>query len=202
MKWLWILVVMVLASCTELPEVSEHTLHYKNAKSLSAFELYDQHQQMVTNKDLKGQWTLVFLGYTHCPDICPMTLAKLSQVYDQLQVNNKLTVWFISVDPNRDDASKRRAYIDYFNKEFKGLSNVHAQLFPLVRNMGLIYAISNSDQPDYYVDHSASVALINPQGNLSAIFKAKFLAGEVPLIDASLIAEDFQIIAAQYANKF
>ncbi|MBD1582020.1 SCO family protein [Pseudoalteromonas sp. S16_S37] len=200
MKVWWIVALVMLASCSKPQEVSEHTLHYKAAKQLNNFELYDQKQHVVTNQALLDKWTLVFLGYTSCPDICPMTLAKLSNVYEQLQSEYPMNVWFISVDPNRDDAQKREAYINYFNSQFKGLSNKHAQLFPLVRNMGLIYAINNSDEPEYYVDHSASVALINPKGNLSAIFKAKFLPSEVPLVDADLIVRDFRIIASQYAN--
>nr|WP_245699369.1 SCO family protein [Pseudoalteromonas byunsanensis] len=191
---------MFLVSCSEPVEVSEHTLHYQQAKVLSNFELYDQNSNLVTEQALMGQWTLVFLGYTHCPDICPMTLAKLTNVYEQLKSFYPIDVWFISVDPKRDDVQKRKAYIDYFNGDFKALSNDHVQLFPLVRNMGLIYAINNSDSKDYYVDHSASVALINPSGALSAIFKAQFLPNEVPLINSDLIVEDFKIVASQYAE--
>ncbi|BBN82826.1 photosynthetic protein synthase I [Pseudoalteromonas sp. A25] len=198
-KWL-IFALVALVSCSKQQPLSEHTLHYKTAKQLNAFELYDQNQNVTNNEDLQGNWTFVFLGYTSCPDICPMTLAKLSNVYEQLKSEYPVNVWFISVDPKRDDAQKRKVYIDYFNSQFKGLSNRHADLFPLVRNMGLIYAINNSDEPEYYVDHSASVALINPQGNLSAIFKAKFLPGEVPLVDADLIVRDFKLIASEHTN--
>ncbi|TMO93585.1 SCO family protein, partial [Pseudoalteromonas sp. S3178] len=100
------------------------------------------------------------------PDICPMTLVKLSQVYQQLEKDYPISVWFVSVDPQRDTPAKRHAYINYFNHEFKALSGPHAQLFPFVRDIGLIYAINNSTEQEYYVDHSASVALINPRGEL------------------------------------
>ncbi|NOU52759.1 SCO family protein [Pseudoalteromonas sp. JBTF-M23] len=200
MRIWWIVALITLASCSKQQELSEHTLHYKAPKQLNNFELYDQKQHVVTNQALLGKWTFVFLGYTSCPDICPMTLAKLSNVYEQLQSDYPVNVWFISVDPNRDNAQKREAYINYFNSQFKGLSNEHTQLFPLVRNMGLIYAINNSDEPEYYVDHSASVALIDPKGNLNAIFKAKFSPSEVPLVDADSIVRDFKIIVSQYAN--
>ncbi|MCF6435494.1 SCO family protein [Pseudoalteromonas sp. MMG022] len=200
MRGWWAALLMLLVSCSEPNEVSEHTLHYKQAKALSSFELYDQNNDLVTEQALLGQWTLVFLGYTHCPDICPMTLARLTNVYEQLRDVYPINVWFVSVDPKRDDAQKRKAYINYFNDHFKALSNDHAQLFPLVRNLGLIYAINNSDSNDYYVDHSASVALINPKGELSAIFKAQFLPNEVPLINSELIVEDFKIVASQYTE--
>ncbi len=137
MRVWWVALFVLLVSCSEPEEVSEHTIHYQQAKTLSNFELYDQNNNLVTEQALLGQWTFVFLGYTNCPDICPMTLAKLTSVHKQLKDTYPVNIWFVSVDPKRDDVQKRKAYIDYFNGDFKALSNEHAQLFPLVRNMGL-----------------------------------------------------------------
>ena len=196
MRYVWLISLLILlAGCSEPPKVSEHAIHYQNAKGLAPFSLRDQHGKQRTNADLKEQWTLIFLGYTSCPDICPMTLAKLTQIHDSLKTHHKIKVWFISVDPNRDIDSKRKAYIEYFNSDFSALTAPHKVLFPFVRDVGLIYAINDSDKPEYYVDHSASVALVNPKGELAGIFKAKFTANEVPLIDSVQLIEDFKVIA-------
>ena len=108
-----------------------------------------------------------------------MTLAKLNNVYKNLQANYPLQVWFISVDPKRDIAQRRKEYIDYFNPDFLAVSGEHKDLFPFVRELGLIYAISDSDESDYAVDHSASVALVDGSGALRAIFKPEFKQGDV-----------------------
>ncbi|MBQ4850460.1 SCO family protein [Pseudoalteromonas sp. MMG012] len=189
------IVSVLLLGCSEKPVVSDLTVHYQQPKLIKQFALTDQHGETLTEQDLLGQWTLLFLGYTSCPDICPMTLAKLAQVHQRLQNSVPLSIWFISVDPQRDTVEKRQAYIDYFNHEFKAMSGPHATLFPFVRDIGLIYAINNSEDSEYYVDHSASVALINPNGELAAIFKAKYTANEIPLIDVATLISDFNLIA-------
>ncbi|WP_404392796.1 SCO family protein [Pseudoalteromonas phenolica] len=194
MRYILFLLALFMLGCEENVPVSEHAIHYKQAKEINEFSLQDQHGNEVTKRDLLNQWTLIFLGYTSCPDICPMTLAKLTEIQSELSKQYNVKVWFVSVDPNRDTQQKRKAYIDYFNPDFKGISAGHEALFPFVRNIGLIYAINTSKEEDYYVDHSASVALINPQGNLSGIFKAKFAVNEVPLIDSAQVIKDFNAI--------
>lgn len=194
MRYILFLLALLLFGCDKNVPVSEHAIHYKQAKEIQDFNLQDQHGNTVTKRDLLEQWTLIFLGYTSCPDICPMTLVKLTELHAELAQQHNVKVWFVSVDPNRDTQQQRKAYIDYFNSDFKAVSAEHANLFPFVRNIGLIYAINNSKETEYYVDHSASVALINPEGNLSGIFKAKFAANEVPLIDAAQVIKDFNAI--------
>ena len=111
--------VLFLSACDDKKSLQElDALVYETAKPLSDFSLNDQQGELVTKKQFLDQWNLVFLGYTSCPDICPMTLAKLNNVYKNLQANYPLQVWFISVDPKRDIAQKRKEYIDYFNPDF------------------------------------------------------------------------------------
>ena len=82
------------------PEVE--ALVYEQAKPISPFLLTDQHGAPADNSQFMGHWNLVFLGYTSCPDICPMTLAKLTAVQKQLSQDYKVQVWFVAVDPKRD----------------------------------------------------------------------------------------------------
>ncbi|MEM6509171.1 MAG: SCO family protein [Pseudomonadota bacterium] len=180
------------------PEVE--ALVYEQAKPISPFLLTDQHGAPADNSQFMGHWNLVFLGYTSCPDICPMTLAKLTAVQKQLSQDYKVQVWFVAVDPKRDTTEKRKAYIDYFNPDFLAVSGPHKQLFPFVRELGLIYAINDSDEQEYAVDHSASVVMVNGDGSVRAIFKPEFKQGSVPLINATTLTEEFKKIADYYAK--
>ncbi|MDA8938962.1 SCO family protein [Pseudoalteromonas marina] len=203
MKRLWLLVIVILslflsACSSENDPQNLNALVYEDAKSLSDFTLKNQHGEPVTKEQFKGQWNLVFLGYTSCPDICPLTLAKLNAVYKELEADYPLQIWFVSVDPNRDTAEKRKQYIDYFNPNFLAVSGEHKDLFPVVRELGLIYAISDTTEADYAVDHSASVALVDDTGALRAIFKPEFKQGSVPLINSTQLMQEFKVIANYY----
>lgn len=193
-----VLSVFLLAGCNDKTKPDVDALVYENAKPLSEFSLNDQHNSEVTNANFEGQWNLVFLGYTSCPDICPLTLAKLNAVHKSLSDQYALQIWFLSVDPKRDTAEKRKAYIDYFNPQFLAVSGEHKALFPFVRELGLIYAISDSTEQEYAVDHSASVALVDSKGAVRAIFKPEFKPGSVPLINTKKMLNEFRIIADYY----
>jgi|TARA_Y100000780_G_scaffold230451_1_gene252657 protein SCO1/2 len=205
MKQLWcglvVFSVLFLSACSDKKNLQDlDALVYETAKPLSDFSLSDQQGKLVTKQQFLGQWNLVFLGYTSCPDICPMTLAKLNNAYKNLQAEYPLQVWFISVDPKRDIAQKRKEYIDYFNPDFLAVSGEHKDLFPFVRELGLIYAISDSNESDYAVDHSASVALVDGSGALRAIFKPEFKQGDVPLVNTTKLTAEFIKIAEYYKN--
>ncbi|OCQ19626.1 photosynthetic protein synthase I [Pseudoalteromonas luteoviolacea] len=191
------ILVGILAACRSEEAVSELTVHYPEPKILKPFELLDQHDRIVSNKDLLGRWNLLFLGYTSCPDICPMTLSKLTHINTKISELADSQVWFVSVDPHRDTSEKRLDYVSYFDKAFIAATQQHKQLFPFVRDIGLIYAINDRGGADYYVDHSASIALINPLGKLEAIFKPEFKQGQVPNINAEKMVQDFKIILEQ-----
>lgn len=176
--------------------VSETAQVYQPARPLQAFNLIDQHQQPFTNESVKGKWSLAFLGYLSCPDICPMTMAKLANLLPKLQQASDLPVQvlFVSVDPQRDTADKRKDYVNYFNPDIIGLGAEHKDLFPFVRNLGLMYSIPTGEEENYFVDHSASVVLINPDGLIAAIFKPKVVVGEVPTINSQVLLADFQTL--------
>lgn len=205
MKQLWLGLVIVLtlflSACSDdnaPPDVN--ALVYENAKPLADFSLDDQHGELVTKQQFLGQWNLVFLGYTSCPDICPLTLAKLNAVYKNLRSDYPVQIWFVSVDPKRDTPAKRKDYIDYFNPDFLAVSGEHKHLFPMVRGLGLIYAISDSNESEYAVDHSASVAMVDGNGAVRAIFKPEFKQGSVPLINSKELTQEFKKIADYYKN--
>lgn len=198
-----LLVGVALVAGVLLYQWSQHSaepklaLVYPQPRVLADFQLTDQHGEQVTRERLYGQWTLAFVGYTYCPDICPLTLAKLAGLQPQLasQVSQPLKVWFISVDPKRDSTQKLNEYVSYFNQpSVLGMTAGHDQLFPFVRQLGLMYALSSSTDTDYLVDHSASVVLINPQGQLVAMFKPPLEAGKLPVLDAEQMLADFPLV--------
>ncbi|MBU2919648.1 MAG: protein SCO1/2 [Psychrosphaera sp.] len=177
-------------------QYSETTLVYQQPRAINPFKLYDQNNNLVNNESIAGKWNLVFLGYLSCPDICPMTMAKLSRLLPELNEISPVPVQvlFVSVDPKRDSAEKRKQYVDYFNPDILGLGAEHVDLFPFVRNLGLMYSVPDNDAQDYFVDHSASVVLIDPNGNTAAIFKPEIKLGQVPTIDTAIITADFKTL--------
>ena len=116
-------------------------------------------------------WTLLFFGYTHCPDICPITLATMSASVDAIAAlgGEAPRIVFVSVDPDRDAPSHLRGYVTTFRDDFLGVTGPHQELRKLTRALGVIYA-KDGDGPSYLVEHSAALLLVNPRGELQAVF--------------------------------
>jgi protein SCO1/2 len=146
-------------------------------RAISDFALLDHHSNAFTRSNLTGRWTLVFFGFTHCPDVCPGTLLKLQQVNHDLMKTlpdgtDPPAILFISVDPERDTPEKLQAYIGYFDPAFVAVTGDHSQLQPLARQMGIAYHIEEHKAEDqaYGVDHSTGILLINPDAELHGVF--------------------------------
>ena len=189
--------VIFFKSLSHSPQ-PEYALYYQEPREIKAFQLTKHTGQNFSKAQLKDKWSLVFFGYTSCPDVCPTTLQNLGFIYDELKASASNTqVLLVSVDPNRDSTEKLSQYIAYFNKEFIALRAEHDVLFPFARNLGLMYAISDEGE-NYLVDHSASIVLINPDGKIAAIFKPEQAVGKVPSINNNKLLSDFQKITALY----
>jgi len=180
----------------------ESALYYQQARPISAFNLTDELGQPFSNTQLQDKWSLVFFGYTSCPDVCPTTLQNLNFIYEDLiSIADNSQVLLVSVDPKRDTTDKLAQYIAYFNNDFKALRAEHDVLFPFSRSLGLMYAITSKEgegTESYWVDHSASLVLINPAGKISAIFKPEQEVGELPSIDNEKLVSDYRKIVALF----
>ncbi|GLP95950.1 SCO family protein [Paraferrimonas sedimenticola] len=177
------------------PTPPRSALVYPVPKQLAPFQLTDQNGQVFDQQRLKGKWSLLFAGYTFCPDICPTTLLQLKRAHQQVGLQDQLQVVLVSVDPKRDTQQKLKQYMDYFNPEFVAVRGEHPQLYPLTQQLGLVYAMNGDDPEDYQVDHSAAVALINPQGQLVALLKPKdFKPGELAMVKADDVAHDVGVL--------
>lgn len=171
--------------------------YFASASKIDSFRLTDKNEKPFTNKQLYGKWSYVFLGYTHCPDICPTTLAQLNTFSKKIkEAGVKDTqVVFVSVDPLRDNASRLKEYTDYFNTDFIAATAEHSMLFPFVADLKLMYGMVDSLRADNYgVDHSASIALINPEGKLQAVFKPEMKEGQPPHVNMDKMLEESLLI--------
>lgn len=142
-------------------------------RPLPAFELVREDTSAFTRADFEGDWSLVFFGFTHCPDICPATLETLAAVKRRLESDGDPVsrVLFASVDPERDDPGTIADYVRYFDPAFQGATGTPEAIETLTRELGIISAkVWNEDRSAYTVDHSASVLLIGPDARLRAVF--------------------------------
>lgn len=174
---------------------------YPTPRDINSFTLTSHTDEAFTQEDLKGHWSLVFLGYTFCPDICPTTMAELNGIFPSLQeINTEHSpqVVFVSVDPKRDTTERLAQYIGFFNNSFVAVTGEHKQLFPLARNLGMMYSMSDStDNPNYLVDHSASVVVVNPQAQVVGRFKPHREPGQLAISDAQQILHDMPILMSE-----
>ena len=127
----------------------------------SDFSLNDVNNNLITEKSFQGPTTALFFGFTHCPDVCPMTLNKLDIIIDRLEKENKnLKVIFISIDPDRDTPKIMRDYINSFNSNFIGITGEPEKIFLLSRSWGIISEKIFSENGEYSVNHSSPVILL------------------------------------------
>ena len=149
----------------------------EQARALPEFELIDHNGQQFSRANLNGKWSLMFFGYTHCPDICPTSLQTMSDMVNAIEdpdVVDNLRVYFVSVDPERDKPEILASYVTYFNPGFIGATAIIEKLTPLTRSLGIAHDIRNKIEgnPSYEVDHSSAIVLINPQAEFAGLFSA------------------------------
>lgn len=154
-----------------VPELKSGTL-LGQARPLPEFSLSDASGQAFDRSALGGQWSVVFVGFTHCPDVCPSTLALLKAVNQKLQAQDRsLRVVFLSVDPERDTAEIIGNYVRHFDPSFIGVTGPESQLSRLGQAMGFVFAKAPGRTPeDYTIDHSSALILIDPQAQVAGYF--------------------------------
>lgn len=154
------------------------------SRSLPALSLIDQDGQAVAVDQLKDQWSLLFFGYTFCPDICPATLAQLRQLQGQLPPETlaKLRIVLVTVDPNRDTPEQLKKYLDYFDAGFIGWTGEQAIIQKLANSVSIPFIPADTSQENYTVDHSGNLVLIGPDGKQRGFIRA-------PINNAKLAAQ-------------
>ena len=136
--------------------------------------LLDQHGEVLPVSRLQGKWTLVFFGYTFCPDICPTTLAELRQLLGSLPAEQRqqVQVLMVSVDPQRDTPQQLRDYLAYFDPDYIGLTGQLDDIQQLANALSIPFIPGDSSQENYTVDHSGNLALLGPDGRQQGFIRA------------------------------
>jgi len=154
------------------------------SREVPDLKMVDQDGQPVSLGSLKDKWTLLFFGYTFCPDICPTTLAQLRQIKSELPTETveKLRIVLVSVDPNRDTPQQLKTYLGYFDKQFVGLTAPVDSIQKLANAVSIPFIPADTSKPNYTVDHSGNLALLGPDGTQRGFIRA-------PLNNQKLIAQ-------------
>jgi len=163
-------------------------LIYPKKNLLSNFSLKDQNNNVFNNDSFKNKWNIIFSGYTNCPDVCPNTLNKMTQLYQLMDQTTRSNFQFIflSVDPERDTADHIKQYLDYFHKDFVGITGELSQIDILIKDLGGIYSLNKEEGEYYTVDHSARIFIVDPTASRYGIFESSALKSK----DKSQLVKD------------
>ena len=138
------------------------------------FQLTDQNGKAVTDKSLKGKPTLIFFGYTHCPDVCPTSLFEISEVLRALGKDaDKVNAVFISVDPERDTPATMKDYLSSFDPHLEGLSGDPAETAKVITSYRVYAKKVPTKDGDYTMDHTALIYLMDREGRFVSPFNLK-----------------------------
>ena len=163
---------------------------YPDQSKLTEFSLLDQTGSEFSNSDLDNRWSLIYFGFTACPDICPLTMAELEQFYIALDESERedLSIILVTVDPTRDTPEEMAAYVGQFHEDFRGLTGDFETISLLADDLFVVHEVAgseNSDEnghddhveqlppvgEDYLINHSGHISIINPQGLRFAVMR-------------------------------
>ena len=159
-------------STTSAPEVDADNVYlYDNPRDIRPFSLISEQGKEVDNRILQGQWTIAFLGFTNCPDICPTTMATLSRTAENLP--DRVTepqFLMISADPETDTPDVLSRYVTFFGDDFRGLTGDRETLKALASDLNATFSRS-AGSDDGGVQHSSHLALISPRGDFVGMIR-------------------------------
>lgn len=165
-------------------------IELERPRILDEFSLLADSGREFSTNDLAGRWTLVFFGFTHCPDICPTTMSTLNSFYQTLDEETRADtdIVLVSVDPKRDTPEKLHDYVRYFNKDFRGLTGEFLDLKRFANQLNVPFNKVPLEDGNYTVDHGSQVVLINPRGHYHAFFRAPLDPAKMKLTYRSMRA--------------
>jgi protein SCO1/2 len=186
-----LLAVFALVGCDQ----RDREWHGKDISGLMPpleFELINTQGKAVNASDSEGQVRLVFFGFTHCPDICPTTLARLSQAVGKLPDNERerVTIMFVSVDPNRDTPEQIAAYTHFYGDRIAGATGSEPQLRQLAKRYRTTFGYDEPDENNNYnVSHSAGVYVFDTQGKARLLLRPDLTVAQIR-DDISALAQE------------
>ena len=155
---------------------------------LDNFELIDQNNQTFNSESLKGNWTILFFGYTNCPDVCPTTIYKLAEVKNDVNQNlpsKNFNTVLVTLDPDRDTPERLDEYIGYFDESMLGVTGTYKNIQSFSSNLSVFFQRINKDG-GYDFNHTASIFVFNQDGSLFATMS--------PATSVSELRDDFYTI--------
>jgi protein SCO1/2 len=158
------------------------------SRELPNLRMTNQDNEQVALDALTDKWSLLFFGYTFCPDICPTTLAELRQLDEKLApaVKAQLRIVLVTVDPERDTPQQLKQYLDYFNPAFIGLNGDMEAIKTLASRVSIPFIPPDTTQPGYTVDHSGNLVVIGPDGKQRGFVRSPLnvdaLAEQLPIL--------------------
>lgn len=167
---------------------------YPQPRPLPAFDLVDHRGEAFTRDDLMDGWQLMFFGFTHCPDVCPLTLSVLARAVTTTDAAPPLAqVVLVSVDPERDTPARLATYVAGFDESFVGVTGSPEDIAEFAGAASIAYArVPLGEDGEYTVDHSAAVLAIDPNGAIHAVF--------TPPLQADAIRRDLQTLQSRYGG--
>ena len=166
-------------------------------RALPPVALVDEQGRAFGPAGFAGHWSFLYFGYTHCPDVCPLTLvelANLKKILAEQLPDTSTDYYLVSVDPGRDTPERLREYVTYFDASFHGLTGSIDDLKSLTQQTGSVFLVPEDQSDDaYVVSHSSNIALVDPQGRLSAVF--------TPPHEPAQLAADFGLVVAYRARR-
>ena len=153
-------------------------------RRFSEFEMVSHRGEAFGKKDLEGKWSLVFFGFTQCPDACPTALAAAAKMYRELKPEEQqdLQVILVSLDPERDTSDVLAQYVPYFHPDFIGVSGDPYVTLKLATELNVAYTKVATGEPgsgDYTIEHTGNLLLLNPFGDYHALFRPPFEEGSM-----------------------
>ena len=161
------------------------------ARPLPEFQLTRSDGSALGVAQLRGHWTMVFIGFTHCPDVCPTTLttlAKAQESWESLPESSRPRLLFVSIDPDRDTPKSLGEYAHYFRPDTIAATANEPDLGEFVKSLGLVYMKVPQANGDYDMDHSATLVLLDPQVRQAGLIRPPLLSGAIAA-DLALLAE-------------
>ena len=186
---LWAGQRMTAGPAAERPALAA-TLLYPEPREIRPFELRRTDGTVFDREALRGRWTLMFFGFTNCPDVCPTTLATLRGIGKVLASDPSappVGMVFVSVDPERDTPDVLRDYVAYFSKDVVAVTAEIPQLEAFARDLGVVFAKSPLERGGYTMDHSAQIVLLDREGRMAGIIR--------PPHDPAAIVSDLKRLA-------
>lgn len=166
--------VMYYLQPPDVPEIETGTL-LEQPFMLPQFDLVDHHGEALTRSDLTGQWSLLFTGFTSCPDVCPATISILKQLDDLLSTDEtEIRMILLSVDPERDTPEVLTQYIDLFNAPVTGITGSMGGVEAFCNEIGMSFIHIPVTNGRYTIEHSGAIVLIDPRGRISGYFRPPF----------------------------